>query len=614
MAGTYRPLGDGGFLIETPAGALRTALNEEQLIGAGYEPYAGATAFVGDTDQSGGAGGARSVTDVPREVPGAAPPRPSPEQLAAQDALARGITDPWEAAQVYDVDPQATADFMQEAQSGRLPQSGAGGTTGAGGGGGVQVAAAVPVAGGVGAAPVVGPGATGSPRPGNTLRNGSTVEDIDLADQVANGQAAPPPRARFIKTGGKDIRAGFQVQKSGISDPEREALKEGLAENEIDQRLGMVETGRREQHRLQQRAEDFEGNEFADAQEAVRKQRERTQWINTEVAKRQQDIQRERKAVEKLEVSPERVYQDGGVWLRIGAAISMIAGGMLQGRRGGNNPGLEAVNQILQDGMDSQRENRAARERGVATRETELDRLTQLYGSPETAEAELRKRQLDYAEAYAKKFALETGSQDVMMRVQQTFAERDRERMLENAKLDQDLRDRVTESWAYQPERVVQVGGGGPAKPKAIERMVRVPGGGYGWARDSTSARDVQGKITTNANIANTLKKMKALAEDGTLTDLEKRAKYEAYKQDIDAEINVAKGQGAMGVEEGERMTKLTGDPSVVLNPQNSTRLDIAIRQTDGRNSGLIRDYLHADPDATQPLTGGRPQSARSEE
>lgn len=580
MAQTYRPLDDGGFLIETPAGSLRTALSENALQAAGLVPYEGATAYKDPAMMMAPPGMASGM--------GLSPPDPD---AVASDAPAEvpGAT----------AGPSHAAGFRPSRGMGGLDQVG------------YQGPGLMMPAGKGGPTPELVPAA---PSPtarvhepsakANQLRGGSTVEDIDLAGQVANGNAAPPP-ARFFKTGGKDIRAGFQVQKSGISDEERAELKERLGENEVDIRLGMMDAATREKNRLRDEAERFEENELAIAQEAVRAQREKQQWINRTFAEKQQTIQRERAAIEKLEVSPEQVYQDGGIGLRIGAIISMIAGGMLQGRRGGNNPGLEAVNKVLADGMEALREKRAAKERGVQARETELDRLAALYGSPEAAELELRKRQLDYAGAQAKKYALETGSADVMARVQSVFAERDRERLLENAKLDQELRDRVTESWAYQPERTVQVGG--PQKPKGMDRMVRVPGGGYGWARDPSSAREVQGKITVGSDIAATLGKMKKLASDGTLTDLQKRAQYEAYKQDIDALINVAKGQGAMGVEEAARMTNLTGDPTVILNPQNTTRLDIAIRQQTQRNNGLIRDYLHADPDATQPLLGGRP-------
>jgi hypothetical protein len=608
MAGTYRPLDDGGFLIETPAGALRTALSEGQLQGAGYQPYAGATAFVGDTDQ-GGAGGAPSVADVPREVPGAAPPPPpSKEEMAAQAAAANGITDPWEAAQAYGADPQATADYMQARQGGAIA-SGAGGTTGAGGGGGVQGSAAVPVAGGVGAAPVASAAAP-SAKPGAGLRGGATVEDIDLTDQVANGKALPPSPARYIKTGGKDIRAGFQVAKSGISDPEREALKEGLGETEMDIRGGLYETARRERNRLEQRAEDFEENDLAEARDAVRKQRERTQWVNTEVSKRQQEISRERRAVEKLEVSPERVYEEGGAWLRIGAVISMIAGGMLQGRRGGNNPGLEAVNKIIADGMEAQRDNRAARERGIAGRETELDRLTALYGSPETAEAELRKRQLDYAEAYAKKFALETGSQDVMMRVEQVFAERDRERMLENAKLDQELRDRVTESWAYQPER------GGQAKPKDLSRMVRLKDGSYAWARSDVDARKVQDQYTAVGAIARDAELLMRLSQEAgnriPLTEAKRQMK--TIKTRMMLATKNAEQMGALDKGTQEVFDQMVGSPEDIINAGSGGSLREIVSGAKSKQSDLERDYLHRDADGTTSVRTGRPQSARGEE
>jgi hypothetical protein len=612
MAATYRPLDDGGFLVDTPAGQLRTALSENALRSAGLVPYQGATAGVHGLSFATGdapSAPAPAAADVP-------PPNPDAQgAISYQDWQRARIDDvvkPYLGFRKQQLNP---AERLRLGQSAERMQSGPQLEVGPEvfaralkEGSGEMVTAESLRADREDARAVNEPVAGGKP---GTLRDGSTVEDLDLAGEVANGRAAPPP-ARYIKTGGRDIRAGFQVQKSGIDDAEREALKEGLAENEVDQRLGMLGQAERDEAAARQRARDFDRNEFAATQEALKAQRERTQWINTEFAKKQQEIQRDRQAIEKLEISPTKVYEDEGAWLRIAAVVSMIAGGALQARRGGKNEGLAAVNDIIHDSMDAQRDNLAKRERGVQAKENALGQLASLYGSPEVAEAELRRRQLDYAQAYAKKFALETGSQEVMARVEQTFAERDRERLLENAKLDQELRDRVTESWQYLPEKVVQVGGGAQ-KPKSLDRMVVLQDGTRLWARTTTQANEVQGKVTTGENIISTLQKMKKLATDGTLTDLQKRAEYEALKQDIDADINVQKGQGAMGVEEAARMTNLTGDPSVVLNPQNVTRLDVAIRQQSGRRNALVRGYLHADPDGMAPALGGKPGSARSE-
>ncbi|HEX6272927.1 MAG TPA: hypothetical protein VFZ53_07805, partial [Polyangiaceae bacterium] len=70
---------------------------------------------------------------------------------------------------------------------------------------------------------------------------------------------------------------------------------------------------------------------------------------------------------------------------------------------------------------------------------------------------------------------------------------------------------------------------------------------------------------------------------------------------------------GALDKGTQEVVTALTSNPNDLFNPGAVARIDAAATRQQGKTNAIVRDSLHADPDATTPISAARPQSARAD-
>lgn len=594
MARSYRAREDGLFEVETPGvGFMPVHWDEDELQAAGFEPDPGRTAFVGDTPQQPGPPAPPpEATDVPTEVPGA---------VSYQDWQRQRIED---ALGVREPTLNPAEQLRAEEASARLR-------------GGPHGEAGPELLQGVSASDLVLPSDLQPKRTKGEGKGKTTGPRTET--YVPGGEASPEGdtaarRPRYVTTKARDVKTAWRVDKGPQLDPENEEYR---SEAEIDTRLGMQEQADREERRAGERAEQYESRVLAPMERQVSADELRVERLRREYAARQAQIDEERKAVDALEVDPTRVFSDKGAWASVLAGISIIAGGMLQGFQGrSNNPGLDAVNNAIDRDIQLQKDAIAKRERGLQAKETELERLTALYGSPEMAEAELRNRQMALAEAWAKHHVMKGAAEDVQLNLQKAFADRDLARVQERRELDQAFGDRVSEQWQHVPAQTVQVGGARAPKPEERKRMVTLPDGRRVFAVDEQVGRKAQEQLKVDARIASAAKRLIHLRKQpGAKTDPELRGQIEGAAADLFIVLKSGANLGTLDKGSLDFRGEWTGDPNAIIDMGGAeAKLREVARAAEGRINDTITYDLYADPGATTPLRQPGPASARSDE
>ncbi len=413
-------LDDGRHEIALPDGTLlRTALSPERLQAAGYDIRAPERAAM--TAYNDGAGGVGNVpdsrTDVPDEVPGAG-----------------GVGGA----------PPAAMDGSEGAPASPVQQ------------------------------PTNPPSRASETPPKDVRRFGASVERVDVPTVSAGGSTPPAPRPSLVRANqnkGVDIRTGYTKQSSAASGM--------LPEAELAESDARIQRKLAEQQMGDVKAEQF-GNEMGLAGQEERYQRERRAELERRQASmqaaqqdyqaRQAQLDRESDAVSKLEVDPNRYFSKMGTGGRILAAIGMLAGGVTAGLHGGPNHAQEFLYRAMRDDIEDQKQRIALRRQGVATKQTQLDKLTAiLHGDQELAERQLEANHAAYAAALVRKYAAETGVKNINPQLLAFGAQLDQEAAEGRLKNAAQFGDRIAEQYQWVPDRYV---GGAPAVKESDVRDV----------------------------------------------------------------------------------------------------------------------------------------------
>jgi len=556
---TYRPLSNGLYELDSSAGPIPVSATEDQLQAYGHTLDPGALAL--NDNGTGGQGNvpANASDAVPNYSP--AGQGGAPAQSLDQD--------------LFDGAPNSPAMSPKNEAVGDVTKA-------------------------------TNPITDGNGRP-KTDKFAPKTEDVDLKKYLEGVRSSAGPS--YVRIPQKDIKAQWTVRK-GKSVPED--LLEADSDAAINQRLAMQKKSDLEADRADRMGEA--ADDAIGAQEkAISADEIKVQKWRQEYARRQAVIDKEREANDQLKIDPDKVFNDkGGTLAKLGAALQIIGGaGVQAGYRLAENPGMKAVNQIIDRNIELQREEIANRKASTRGKENELERLTKVYGSPELAEQELRNRQMSLFSAYAKR-AMMQSPDDVRANFDAAMADFEKERVASRVAIDQAAQDDVTEQWVNRPASTVAVGGPG----KEMNRVVSVDGTDL-FARTPEQAKDVQEKITNSTMISNQLAELKALAQkapsfrvgsaewDATLA----RMKSIAY--DVMPRMNVAVGQGAMSGDEAERNIKMVGDPEALIRTNQNEMLDETIRGQHTFKKGLIRDYLYRDKGATAHAINPEPAHVR---
>lgn len=426
------------------------------------------------------------------------------------------------------------------------------------------------------------------------------------------GAQEPPPRPRYATTKARDVKAAWRVDKGPQLNEENEFNRD-FAEGET--RRNMQQRADREEERALRNVEEYEKRVLAPQARQVSTDELKLDRMRQEYARRQKEIDTERAAVDKLEVDPNRLFNEKGAWASVLAGISILAGGALQGLQGrGSNPGLDAVNAAIDRDVQLQKEKYARRREGLREKETAFERLMNTYGNPEMAEAELRNRQSALAEAWAKRHAMKSGAEDVQLNLQQAFANRDLARVEERRQLDQAFGDRISEQWQHVPAQTVQVGGPRALKPEQRERMVRIDGK-TGFVVAGNAREKVQESVNTFDHLDQMLAEYQALATNPDLGPNDRKRALGALKERLGPSMAVLQGQGAMSEGERANVDNGLGSPEDMVNITDAkARVDATRRFFRTKRDGVVSSQVYQDPDATTPWQGAAPRSVRPDQ
>lgn len=549
--GFYRELQPGLYELDTPAGKLPVTTSEHELRAAGHVPEALAP--------SGGSGGAGNVPAPPTGFGG------SPAQKLDQDVVEGAPSDP--AKQKL----SSNAEVVNMTKETR------------------------PLAAGE--------------QPGKGVRGGGDVKDVDVE---GGGAGAGQPRARYAKVGGKDIRAGYTVKKSGLTAEQVQAAEDAEADASIDRKLAAQELSDNQGSRVEAVSAEM-GRQLRREGIAIREQEERNRRRAEDFERRQRAIDEERARVEALEVKPEAFGFERGDMAGIIGGLAILAAGVAGPQYGGRNLAKEAIDKNISDKVAAQRFAWERAREGLHDKENEFSRLVQIYGTPQQAEDELRDRMRMMVQGLGQKMATDAKATDAAANLKMQFSDWDDHRAQSRLEREQALADQTTEQWAYQPERVIQIGGPRPMKPDERERAVRLPNGQYVYARTKADAEKVQTQLTSGNAVLDGLGKLKSVMSDGQPWDPEKRGRAQAIAAALALDIKNADQAGALDKGTQEIVTAMTSDPNDLFNPAAVSRIDAATERQKGKTSGLVRDYLHVDPEATTPVSSARPQTVRAE-
>lgn len=290
------------------------------------------------------------------------------------------------------------------------------------------------------------------------IRGGGEIRQVG---EGIGGSEPQAPRPRFAKVGGKDIRAGFTVQKSALDPGDIEDAELAEADASIERKLGAQNIAGRRATQAETLSAEL-GRQLKAEGVAIRQQEERNRAQLEDFQSRQRAIEDEREQVAKLNVTPADLVGEGGL-TGIVAALTLLAAAPAAAYNGGRNYAKEAIQNTLDRRLAKAKEK-------VAGKESDFERLVRIYGSPAEAEAELRDRQRLFVQRLGEKMTTDAGALDAADALRMQFADWDDERAQSRLARQQALAGNVTEQWAYQP---FGVGGGRPVSETDVQKLAK---------------------------------------------------------------------------------------------------------------------------------------------
>jgi hypothetical protein len=338
-------------------------------------------------------------------------------------------------------------------------------------------------------------GAAGDPRVqklgqstevGNITRETKPLRGREREEGDASKRKGPKQERIAVPGAGGGRGGGGGGGRGGMVPVSRTVTKgvEGL-EDAIDQtnlqrhdeyRLERDAIGKQQERAGKQtRAEQALITEEEIALEEERKRRER---VNADLEQRQSAIDDERKAIEELKIPPRDIFHNKGDLATALSAMLVLGGALGQAYKGGDNLAEKALEKSIDNEIADQKEKRARRVEGVQVKQTELERLEKIYGTPEAAEAEFRMRAHTLLQRQTESDARQAGADDALETLRARWAKKNQD--FELQKLD--LRGKLGERVQIQEKMSFGGGGGGgrgAAKPRKIGEAVRKQIAGY---------------------------------------------------------------------------------------------------------------------------------------
>jgi hypothetical protein len=327
-------------------------------------------------------------------------------------------------------------------------------------------------------------------------------------------------------------------------------------------------------------------------------------------------------------------WKDKSFGSKIATAISLIAGGALQGLRGGSNPGMDALQQNIDRWVASQKEEYERARGAVSAADNHYKQALDLYGSPEQAEADLRIRASAVADAQLQNTALKIGTQDALANAQIALKANKLQREQLAAAAQQAAGPEVTQKLSMHyagagvsndPLARLKRGAEAteyedkithrPAKG-APDTAVRFPGGETYYDRTPENAIKTQKEVQANDEVIQSVAELKRLTQEAS-----SRAPGSAERgaATVKAKALIFKLHDAMGISGfrpgvAEQIHEMSGDPDALFrSPNAAAKLDTVAEEAQHKLH-FAKKYLNVRPGAGGGGGSPVPAPAPSEE
>jgi hypothetical protein len=294
---------------------------------------------------------------------------------------------------------------------------------------------------------------------GPKLKNGASVVEAPPTGQPESSTPRPGGGGHYVPGG--DVRAAYSVQRTNVSpgDIATERLADVQATSDAEK--GYEQLSQSRAARVDAQAAAL-GEKLDAEDQAVADQAHKNQLIEAEFTRRQNEIDADNAALDKMPIqSAGEILGDRGAGTKFLSALSIALGGIAQGLgKHSQNVGLQMRDRAVDQAIAAQKEKRDARLQGLHIKETQLERLERLYGSPEAAEGALRDRMDRLFDNHAQKLLLDSGAKDEAAAYQIEAAQRQQAAAQRELGRSQEMSGKITEQFQYQPGHVV---GGAPA-------------------------------------------------------------------------------------------------------------------------------------------------------
>lgn len=429
--------------------------------------------------------------------------------------------------------------------------------------------------------------------------------------QAPEQQSSDNPR--YVQTApARDVRASYIVKPGVEADPQ-------FADYEKDQNPVYDY-----QDRLVSANDAFDAREKArvDDMERLNQQQAQQQAQQAQIAQNRAVLQTKLDAVDQRQKEAEQatpqtrqeILASRGTLAGVMSGISIALGGWVQGLKGGSNPGLDIVNQSIQDDISTQRSKYEAMKDRTAAANTAYGQAMKLYGDPNAAENDLYMRGLTLAANISANHWKQGENIDEMTK-QKAFAQQLMEQAMEKRQAAYTLihGQVAQENYKYQPAQVAQIGGP-PEEPVHVEKMITLPNGTRAWATTTDAAKQVQGVVSAGSEFDSQLSRLKALTSrvGDRVPTANERAEAETIKQEASNAWRASHGVTRITPAEQDIFEKSLGNQTDVFRNPNSAAHLTELRQQTANHVNAALGQTYTDPTYRKRLIEGESSSFQS--
>jgi hypothetical protein len=414
------------------------------------------------------------------------------------------------------------------------------------------------------------------------------------------------PRRRYVNVPERELLAARTVQKGVQIPPEAVA---GLKDQWLTQDAAMMGAAAQARERLEPAFVERE-QRLMQEQDDLKAEQASRRDVDRRLKEQEREIGNRVQELEKVKNPTEKRYwaENGGIGARLLAAISITAGGITQGLRGGQNPGLAIINNSIERWIDSEEREYNRKKGAVDAAKNDYAAALNRYGTPEAAREWLRVKGHTLANNMLEnrlKLADVRGMEDqAYLAIQEQKNQRNQ--FLVN--LYTMLQDKETQSFRTIPAHSVQVGGPVSEKPEDRKRRIKLADGSWGYVRSlkTGEADEVQTTVDAYGQLRAISNRMKDIISSVRVPGTVERRQLDAL---FNTAAKLNEQYYKMGVlREGDyqRAKDTFGDPTAFFKINPKASINEMVNIYDQGYNTVISNRVSRDPEGWMPVSNSQ--------